>query len=272
MNILRLDELFVRQELSTYRRTRRFLQEHTVLVNGTRILEAGTIIDVRKDILLIDGKEYPLQKELYIMMNKKQNTVCTADEGWHERIFESIDEKYLHPKGLNKLHAVGRLDLDTEGLILLTTDGKLSHRLTDPKTHITKTYLVYLRDYCPPEKQKLYTKRFAEGITVEAEKKSPAFTAQPAAIQWYNEENHNEIKKYCTLTSSTACELTFCTLTITEGKFHQVKRMFKAMGNEVIFLKRIAMGPLWLDSSLRPGQYRQLTEKEVENFETSDYK
>ena len=263
MDIQRLDELFVRQNLSTYRRTRRFLQDHEVLVNGTRALEASYIIDVRKDTLVIDGTAHPLEREIYIMMNKKQNTVCTADEGWHERVFESIDEKYLHPKGLAKLHAVGRLDLDTEGLLLLTTYGKLSLRLTDPSTHITKTYLVYLRDYCPPEKQKLYTQMFKEGITVEPEKKSPAFTAQPAFLQWYGSENYHEIEKYCTLTAEPNLpELSFCTLTITEGKFHQVKRMFKAVGNEVIFLKRLAMGKLWLDSLLRPGQYRQLTEEE----------
>ena len=265
MDIQRLDELFVRQNLSTYRRTRRFLQEHEVLVNGIRVLEAGYIIDVRKDKLSIDKTDYPLQREIYIMMNKKQNTVCTADEGWHERVFESIEEKYMHPKGLNKLHAVGRLDLDTEGLLLLTTDGKLSHKLTDPATHITKTYLVYLRDYCSPEKQKMYTQTFAEGITVEPEKKSPAFTAQSATVKWYN-ENYSEIEKYCTLLSNPSIDLTFCTLTITEGKFHQVKRMFKALGNEVIFLKRIAMGNLWLDPTLTSGQYRELSENEVKKM------
>lgn len=260
MNKLRLDELLVKQELSTYRRARRFLQEHTVLVNNVKILEAGTIVDLKHDILSIDGEIHPLQSEIYLMMNKKQNTVCTADEGWHERVFESIEEKYLHPKGLTKLHAVGRLDLDTEGFLLLTTDGKLSHKLTDPTTHITKTYLVYLRDFCTYDEQQEYSKAFAAGVTVPAEKKSPEFIAKPAELRWYDLENYNEIEKYCTLTGA---ELSYCTLTITEGKFHQVKRMFRAMGNEVIFLKRIAMGNLKLDSNLLPGEYRELTEEEV---------
>ncbi|MBR1912482.1 MAG: rRNA pseudouridine synthase [Treponema sp.] len=231
MDIQRLDEFFVKQNLSTYRRTRRFLQEHTVLVNGIRALEAGMLLDARTDMLSIDGIPHYLPREIYIMMNKKQNTVCTTDKGWHERIFESIEEKYVNPKGLGKLHAVGRLDLDTEGLILLTTDGKLSHRLTDPSTHITKTYLVYLRDYCTKEKQEWYKHSFAEGITVEQEKKSPSFTAKPANLQWYDTENFHTIKKYCTLANNASEELSFCTLTITEGKFHQVKRMFKAVGN-----------------------------------------
>ena len=263
MNILRLDELFVKQGLSTYRRTRRYLQEHEVLVNSERVLEAGFVIDVRHDELCIDGSVYPLQSEIYLMMNKRQDTVCTTDEGWHERVFESIDERFLHPKGLGKLHAVGRLDLDTEGLLLLTTDGKLSHRLTDPKTHSSKTYLVYLRDYCSPEDRIRYTEIFSKGVKVAPEKKSPEFTAEPAVLTWYDENNICEIEKYCTIFGA---EMTFCTLTVTEGKFHQVKRMFRAMGNEVIFLKRIAIGSLRLDPSLLPGEYRELTEREIENL------
>ena len=263
MNKLRLDELLVKQELSTYRRARRFLQEHTVLVNNVKMLEAGTIVDLKHDILSIDGEIHPLQSEIYLMMNKKQNTVCTADEGWHERVFESIEEKYLHPKGLTKLHAVGRLDLDTEGFLLLTTDGKLSHKLTDPTTHITKTYLVYLRDFCTYEEQQEYSEAFAKGVTVPAEKKSPEFIAQPAELRWYDSENHDEIEKYCTLAGA---ELPYCTLKITEGKFHQVRRMFLALGNQVIKLHRIKIGTLSLPETLETGMYEILEKEQLDKL------
>ena len=151
---------------------------------------------------------------------------------------------------MGALHSVGRLDIDTEGLLILTTDGKLSHRLTDPTTHIPN-----LRNAVSEEEQKHYVSLFSKGLWLEAEKKSAAFVTKPAVLHWLDNED-----EYCTIYGA---DFTICTLTLTEGKFHQVKRMFKAVGNEVIFLKRIAMGALFLDASLHPGQWRPLKDEEL---------
>ncbi len=252
----RLDELFVRQGMSTFRSVRRLLQAKNVTVNGQRVTEASFPLNTMTDSVAIDGTPFPIRPDVYIMMNKPQDTVCTSDEGWHHRVFELVDQSLLHPQNLGQLHAAGRLDLDTEGLLLLTTDGKLSHYITSPQTHIPKTYLVYLRNQCSPQEREQYAKEFKDGIFLPPQKKSAAFTAKSAELTWIDESQN----PYCTLIGA---DFTVCTLKITEGKFHQVKRMFEAVGNEVIFLKRIAMGSLFLDSKLLPGQYRFLNEEEL---------
>ena len=173
-----------------------------------------------------------------------------------------VDPKYLHPDELGKLHTVGRLDIDTEGLLILTTDGLFSHRLTLPESHVSKTYLVYLRDYCDEKTRVAYADAFARGLYLEKEKHGSEFLSKPATIDWLDGEN-----EYCNLVSSGPhVDFNICLLTISEGKFHQVKRMFSAVGNEVIFLKRISIGNLKLDASLLPGQYRPLTDEELEGL------
>lgn len=257
---LRLDQLFVRQGMSTFRAVRKMLRNKNVTINGQRVVDASILVDTRHDDLCVDGEKVTMTPDLYFMMNKRQGTVCTSSEGLNERIWADVDPEFLHPKGLNQLHTVGRLDIDTEGLLILTTDGLFSHRLTDPKYHVDKTYLVYLRDYCDDEKKQLYRETFAKGMYLEKEKKGAAFTTEPAEIHWLEKEN-----EYCNLIGHPdEIDFNVCLLKISEGKFHQVKRMFAAMGNEVIFLKRISMGELKLDPKLLPGQYRPLSEDELE--------
>lgn len=256
---LRADQVFIRQGMSTYRAVRRMLQNKRVTVNGDRITEPGVLINTRSDVVCVDGEPIKMIPDLYFMMNKRQGTVCTSSEGQNVRIWADVSPEYLHPVGLTQLHTVGRLDIDTEGLLILTTDGLFSHRLTDPSSHVEKTYLVYLRDYCDEEKRAAYIEAFSKGIYMEKEKKGAAFTSEPAKLEWLDEEN-----EYCNLVSSNGdIDFNMCLLKISEGKFHQVKRMFAAMGNEVIFLKRIATGDLKLDPKLLPGQYRPMTEEEL---------
>jgi len=235
------------------------LRNKNVTLNGKRINEAGVLVDTRHDVLCVDGEPVKLIPDLYFMMNKRQGTVCTSSEGQNTRIWADVDSKFLHPEGLGKLHTVGRLDIDTEGLLILTTDGLFSHRLTDPSSHIDKTYLVYLRDYCDENKRQAYVDAFAKGVYMEKEKHGAAFTSEPAELVWMEKEN-----EYCNLVSpDVEIDFNICLLTISEGKFHQVKRMFGAMGNEVIFLKRISTGKLKLDPNLLPGQYRPMTDEEL---------
>lgn len=138
---------------------------------------------------------------------------------------------------------MGRLDIDTEGLLIFTTDGTMTHRLTSPKNHVAKKYLVGLRDRVEPDQQPQLVERFRRGITIAPEGDDGEHLCQPAALEWISDRE--------------------CHLTITEGRYHQVKRMMAAVGNEVVSLKRIAMGGLSLDASLGSGQYRELTTAEL---------
>ncbi|MBQ2081641.1 MAG: rRNA pseudouridine synthase [Treponema sp.] len=254
---MRLDDFFTEHGFKTYRAVRKLLKNKNVTVNGVRVLEPGFRLNTKSDSLSVDGESVTVSSHIYLMMNKCQGVVCTTVlDGWNKSVYSMFPKDLLHPKNLPILHSVGRLDIDTEGLLVFTTDGKLSHRLTTPESHVKKTYLVYLRDPCDEAERKRYCDTFAEGnLFVKEEKRAPSFRTKPALLEWPSEED-----EYCTLSGS---DLTFCRLTLTEGKFHQVKRMFAAMGNEVIFLKRISMGNLFLDASLKPGEWRYLCEREI---------
>lgn len=142
-----------------------------------------------------------------------------------------------------ELHLVGRLDIDTEGLLLLTTDGGLTHRLISPKSHVTKTYYIRLETPVSPEEQKTYSLQAEKGILIAPEGNDEEYLCKPAALTWISPLE--------------------CTLVITEGRYHQVKRMMAALGNKVLYLKRQAMAELHLDETLQPGQYRELREEEI---------
>ncbi|MBU3850254.1 MAG: pseudouridine synthase [Candidatus Treponema excrementipullorum] len=142
-----------------------------------------------------------------------------------------------------ELHLVGRLDIDTEGLLLLTTDGGLTHRLISPKSHVTKTYYIRLETPVSPEEQKTYSLQAEKGILIAPEGNDEEYLCKPAALTWISPLE--------------------CTLVITEGRYHQVKRMMAALGNKVLYLKRQAIAELHLDETLQPGQYRELREEEI---------
>jgi 16S rRNA pseudouridine516 synthase len=249
----RLDEVLITQGYSTHRSSRRLLQSREVTVNGKRITDGAFAFNRYTDHLCIDGKSIETPPHLFIMLNKTQATVCTHAEGLHQSVFSTLPEEYVKPKGLPALHSVGRLDFDTEGLLLLTTDGKLSHRITSPLTHSPKTYFVCLKNECDPSEQEEYIKRFSEGFEVAPFRNERGFFSAPAQLEWTDETN-----PYCSIYAENMHLPALCLLTLTEGKFHQVKRMFWALGNEVVYLKRIAIGKLFLDPKLNPGQWRRL--------------
>lgn len=139
------------------------------------------------------------------------------------------------------LFPAGRLDVDTEGLLLITNDGELAHRLLSPKRHVDKTYYAHILGSLPADSQK----QFEAGIILE-----DGLKTMPAVLNILSEEEPGK-------------DLTAVTLTIQEGKFHQVKRMFQALGCQVVYLKRLSMGSLVLDGKLKPGEYRRLTEEEL---------
>lgn len=192
---------------------------------------------------------------LYLMMNKPLGAVCAVASDSHPTVFSFLDDEKkkqasLAPRG-ERLHTVGRLDSDTSGLLLLTTDGYFSHRLTAPESAIKKTYLVALKSPVEsPECRMTCSKKCATGILLPPDHKAPEQTSAPASLEWLTPDS--------------------CRITVTEGKFHEVRRIFRALGNEVVSLKRLAIGALTLDENLAPGQWRKLTEKEIRSFDTDE--
>ncbi|WP_340619269.1 16S rRNA pseudouridine(516) synthase RsuA [Xenorhabdus siamensis] len=170
----------------------------------------------------------------YFMLNKPQGYVCSTDDPSNPTILYFIDELVAH-----KLHSAGRLDIDTTGLVLLTDDGQWSHRITSPKHHCEKTYLVTLEHPISEDTEE----KFLVGVQLNGEKT----LTKPAKLE--------------------LIEPQLVRLTISEGRYHQVKRMFAAVGNHVIKLHRERIGEIYLDPKLGPGEYRALTEHEIKSIQ-----
>ena len=240
----RLDKLLAHEGFGSRKDIRKLLRGCEVLVNGKQIYDPGFAVDAEVDTISVDGEEVNLHKHIYLMMNKPQHVVSSNKDGEHQTVFDLLDDSFRTPYLQDKLHLVGRLDMDTEGLLLFTTDGELTHRLISPKSHISKTYLCGLEHAETAEHQAEITKAFEAGIEVGPEDNEQGFTAQPAQITWIDDKTAH--------------------LTIYEGKYHQVKRMFAAVGNKITYLKRISMGQLQLDESLELGEYKELTESDLQ--------
>ena len=240
----RLDKLLAHEGFGSRKDIRKLLRNCEVLVNGSRTYDPATQVDAENDTISVDSEEINLHKNLYLMMNKPQHYVCSTKEGDHETVFDLLDDSLRTPYLQDKLHLVGRLDMDTEGLLLFTTDGELTHRLISPKSHISKTYLCGLEHTETAEHQTAITAKFESGIEVGPEDNEQGFTAQPAQITWLDDKTAQ--------------------LTIYEGKYHQVKRMFAAVGNKIVYLKRISMGQLKLDEELELGEYKELSESDLQ--------
>lgn len=165
-------------------------------------------------------------KKIYLMMNKPCGYVCSAVSDSHHTVYEllpfEMQQLVQNPTRGNRLHTVGRLDADTSGLLLFTTDGFFSNELTRPENHVDKTYKITLDNPVTVEQQKIYTEKCKKGFYIPPEKKGEAFTCKPSLLIWQDDKH--------------------CTLTISEGKFHQVRRMIQELGNKVLELERIKFG------------------------------
>ncbi len=188
----------------------------------------------------------------YFMMNKIKGTVCSSVSDRRETVFKNFPAEILAPKGSAKLHTIGRLDADTEGLLILTTDGVLSNFLTRPENKIQKKYYVELLKKVDILGKTKYSATVKNGIILPPEKKFGEQWCSGAEIDWMEDVN----------------ETSACIVTITEGKFHEIKRIFRALENEVTYLKRISIGNLYLDEAIKPGTYRELTVEEIKLLST----
>ena len=217
-----------------------------VFVNKKEACSKSQKIDLSIDLIEVDGKKIEEQKHIYLMMNKCKNYVCSNKDGVHETVFSLLDSSLRTAYFIEHLHLVGRLDIDTEGLLLFTTDGALTHKLISPKSECEKTYFVRLKNRVLESEQVEYIEKFASGIFIRAEANEREHFCKSAKLVWKSFDE--------------------CELTISEGKYHQVKRMFLSLGNEVVYLKRISIGSLQLDPNLLLGQYRELTQDELERL------
>lgn len=230
---MRLDKFLAEQTGLTRSQAGKALRSGAVSVNG--IIEKNSAAKISEtDLICYQGEMLEwVSTGQYFMLYKPQGYVCSHDDGDYPTVFSFFD----YPLN-QRLHCAGRLDVDTTGLVLLTDDGQWSHRITSPKHHCEKTYLVTLAD--PIEAH--YAEEFAKGILLRGEK-SPTLPASFEAIDDYNVH-----------------------LTISEGRYHQVKRMFAALGNKVVALHRWKIGDIVLDDDLCEGELRPLTAQEIEAF------
>lgn len=210
----------------------KLIRQGEVSVNGVLCKQPAQQLK-ETDQVMLDGEPLELTGPRYIMLHKPAGYVCSTDDPDHNTVFTLLDEP-----ALDKLHTVGRLDLDTTGLLLITDDGQWSHKISSPRHHCAKTYRAWLAD--PVEQTAIAL--FAEGVMLRGE----AQLTKPAQLQIISP--------------------TECLLTIHEGRYHQVKRMFAALGNKVLRLHREQVGPLTLDVDLAEGEYRFLHPDEVAAF------
>ncbi|KAA1185272.1 16S rRNA pseudouridine(516) synthase RsuA [Photorhabdus heterorhabditis] len=227
---MRLDK-FLSQQLGISRNdVGRELRAGRITVDD-EIIKTGAYKITPEQQIMFDGSLLEQQQgPRYFMLNKPSGYICSTDDPVNPTVLYFIDEPAAH-----KLHTAGRLDMDTTGLVLLTDDGQWSHRITSPKHHCEKTYLVTL-EYPVAEGT---AGKFLTGVQLNGEKT----LTKPAQLE--------------VLASQ------LVRLTISEGRYHQVKRMFAAVGNRVIELHRERIGEIILDSALEPGEYRPLTEQEI---------
>lgn len=230
--MVRLDKYLCDIGVGTRSEVKTYIRKGQVCVNGQVIKMPEMKVKEETDIVTFNGAECKYAKYGYFMLNKPAGVVSAVKD----RVSETVVELLGNP-GIKDLFPVGRLDKDTEGLLLITNDGMLAHELLSPKKHVDKTYYVKIAKELSNED----ILKLEQGVDIGEEK-----LTLPAKVEVL-----------------TATEIL---LTICEGKFHQVKRMLQAVDNEVCYLKRLSMGSLTLDESLAPGEFRELTEDEIKGL------
>ena len=246
---IRLDKYLADAGMGTRSEAKKFIAAGRVSVNGAVVRDPGCKVS-EEDPVSMNGRPVRYAAFEYYLLNKPQGVISAT----HDEARGAVCVTDLIEDGIRKdLFPVGRLDKDTEGLLLITNDGNLCHRLLSPKNHVDKTYYVELDGLLTEDMIRV----LEEGVDIGDD----AFT-RPCRIEW-------PISMQCRGESSALSGADACCITIHEGRYHQIKRMFKMQGRNVIFLKRLSMGPLTLDNTLAPGQYRRLTQEELAALKTA---
>ncbi len=233
---MRLDK-FISTTTTLSRAEAKKIIKKGILINNILVKSPDYKVDEISDQVIVNGERLVYQEYIYIMMNKPKNVVSATEDAVEKTVVDILEEK----DRIHKVFPVGRLDKDTEGLMLLTNDGELAHKLISPKKDVEKKYYVEVSGKLKDE----YIKFVENGLIIDG-----GYKCKSARLE---------------ILESTE-EKSRANIFITEGKFHQVKRMMKALGTTVTYLKRLSIGSLKLDENLKLGEYRYLTEKELKNL------
>lgn len=258
--LVRLDKHLVEASVASRSQVKELIKKGRISVNGNNKLKPEQKIDNEKDKVFFDGKEIILKRYEYFMLNKPAGVISASRDKKAKTVVDLIKDKTRAD-----LFPIGRLDKDTHGLLIISNDGDLAHKMLSPKKHVEKTYFLKARGIINKEAIKL----FNEGVVLkDSSKEDGFFKTLPAKLEIletrkesldYLEEDSREMMHF-------EGKLTLCRITIKEGKYHQIKKMFKSIDSEVLYLQRISMGNLVLDPELKEGDYRELTDKELEDL------
>ncbi|AQQ52766.1 pseudouridine synthase [Planococcus lenghuensis] len=237
---MRIDKFLANMGFGSRKEVKPLLKSGAVQVNGSVLKDPKSHVDPESDQITVNGEPVRYVEFIYVLMNKPPGVVSATEDNRDRTVVD-----LLGPEERNfKPFPVGRLDKDTEGLLLLTNDGQLAHELLSPKKHVDKTYFARIDG----EVTAGDGEAFSEGVMLE-----DGYVTKPAILRILKSDSISEVE-----------------LTITEGKFHQVKRMFRSRGKEVIYLKRLSMGTLALDPALGIGKFRHLTEDELQRLKQTE--
>lgn len=239
MSIERLDKVLSNMGYGTRKEVKALVKNGRVTLNGSVVKDSSMHIEPEKDEIYINDEKLCYKKYIYLMMNKPQGVISATYDDYDKTVIDllSVEDAIFNPA------PVGRLDKDTVGLLLITNDGELNHRLLSPKKHVPKRYYAKIDGRVTDED----VLKFKKGVLLDDGYKT---LSSELYILKSDEESEIEVVIY-------------------EGKYHQVKRMFESVGKKVLYLKRLEMGPLKLDESLKEGEYRELSDEELKRLEES---
>lgn len=230
---MRLDKLLSNMGYGSRKETKILLKSKSVEVNGVVAKDVSMHVNPEKDEILVLGEKVVYTEFIYLMMNKPPGVISATEDKKDQTVIDLLEPSDQHFQPF----PVGRLDKDTEGLLVITNDGHLTHQLLSPKKHVPKVYYAVIEGRVNEDD----IEKFREGVTLD-----DGYFTKPGFLTIIRSGETSEIE-----------------LMITEGKFHQVKRMFQAVGKTVTYLKRMKMGALSLDPTLKLGEYRPLSEEEL---------
>lgn len=236
----RLDKLLSNLGLGTRKEVRKIIKDGRVIIDDTIQTDVGAHVNGEESRIIVDGNVLEYKEYIYVMLNKPQGVISATYDPFDKTVID------LLPREIQAFNPfpVGRLDKDTEGLLLITNDGKLGHRLLSPKKHVPKTYYALIKGVVGAEDISM----FNQGVVLE-----DGYKTLPSILNVIESGETSKVE-----------------VTIYEGKFHQIKRMFISLNKEVIYLKRLSMGSLNLDPKLNLGEFRELTEEELEKLKGED--
>ncbi|QJC51603.1 rRNA pseudouridine synthase [Paenibacillus albicereus] len=255
---IRLDKLLSSMGHGSRAEIKRIVKAGRVAVDGQAEKDSGRIVDPQQEKVELDGQTVLFRDKIYLMLHKPPGVISATEDGRERTVIDLLapEDRVLEP------FPVGRLDKDTVGLLLLTNDGQLAHELLSPRKHVPKTYEALVRSADPVGERERAL--FQTGVELD-----DGYVTMPAELEVLGSREADSADPG---EEADGGVLSSIRLTIREGKFHQVKRMFQAAGGRVVHLKRVSMGPLVLDDRLPIGSYRELTEEELASLQADALK